>query len=78
MDTDTDEKDRGKTVEVGTTTFETTNIWYTVFDAPGHSKYVPNMIQGAAMADIAALVISARKGEFEAGFKEDGQTREHA
>jgi len=36
------------------------------------------MIQGAAMADIAALVISARKGEFEAGFKEDGQTREHA
>jgi peptide chain release factor subunit 3 len=36
------------------------------------------MIMGAAMADIAGLVISARKGEFEAGFEKDGQTREHA
>lgn len=30
------------------------------------------------MADVAALVVSARKGEFEAGFKEEGQTKEHA
>jgi len=30
------------------------------------------MIQGACMADVGALVISARKGEFEAGFKEGG------
>lgn len=30
------------------------------------------------MADVGALVISARKGEFEAGFKEGGQTKEHA
>lgn len=30
------------------------------------------------MADVAGLVISARKGEFEAGFEKDGQTREHA
>lgn len=36
------------------------------------------MIMGAAMADVAGLVISARKGEFEAGFEKDGQTREHA
>jgi len=27
---------------------------------------------GAALADIAGLVISARKGEFEAGFEKDG------
>lgn len=33
---------------------------------------------GAALADVAGLVISARKGEFEAGFEKDGQTREHA
>merc|ERR1712224_423175 len=36
------------------------------------------MIQGAAQADIGILVISARKGEFEAGFDRQGQTREHA
>ena len=36
------------------------------------------MIMGAALADLGGLVISARKGEFEAGFEKDGQTREHA
>ena len=36
------------------------------------------MIQGASQADIGALVISARKGEFEAGFEKNGQTTEHA
>jgi peptide chain release factor subunit 3 len=35
------------------------------------------MISGVAQADIAILVISARKGEFEAGFDRSGQTREH-
>lgn len=47
-------------------------------DAPGHKAYVPNMIQGVSQADIGILVISARKGEFEAGFTKSGQTREHA
>ena len=35
------------------------------------------MIMGAALADYAGLVISARKGEYEVGFEKDGQTREH-
>lgn len=48
-----------------------------MLDAPGHKNYVPNMIMGASLADYGGLVISARKGEFEAGFLNDGQTREH-
>lgn len=36
------------------------------------------MIAGAAQADFGALVVSAKKGEFESGFDLDGQTREHA
>ena len=35
------------------------------------------MIMGATLADFGGLVISARRGEFEAGFDQDGQTREH-
>jgi peptide chain release factor subunit 3 len=63
---------------VGRAHFETDNKRYTILDAPGHKNYVPNMIGGAAQADIAILVISARKGEFETGFDKGGQTREHA
>lgn len=77
MDVNEDEKAKGKTVEVGRATFDTKTKQYTVFDAPGHKNYVPNMIMGAALADFGGLVISARKGEFEAGFEKDGQTREH-
>ena len=51
---------------------------FTILDAPGHKSYVPRMIEGAAMADIAVLIISARKGEFETGFDRGGQSREHA
>lgn len=78
MDVSDEEKSKGKTVEVGRAQFDTPTKKYTIFDAPGHKNYVPNMIMGAALADVAGLVISARKGEFEAGFEKDGQTREHA
>jgi len=78
MDVSDEEKAKGKTVEVGRATFDTPTKKYTIFDAPGHKNYVPNMIMGAALADVGGLVISARKGEFEAGFEKDGQTREHA
>ena len=72
MDSSEEEKAKGKTVEVGRATFDTITKKYTLFDAPGHKNYVPNMIMGAALADVAGLVISARKGEFEAGFEKDG------
>lgn len=78
MDINDDEKAKGKTVEVGRANLKTDHMRYTVFDAPGHKNYVPDMIMGAAVSDFAALVISARKGEYEAGFQRDGQTREHA
>lgn len=77
MDVNEEEKAKGKTVEVGRATFDTKQKRWTIFDAPGHKNYVPNMIMGAALADYGGLVISAKKGEFEAGFDADGQTREH-
>ncbi|GIL59965.1 hypothetical protein Vafri_14604 [Volvox africanus] len=78
MDTNEEERVKGITVEVGRAHFETDKKRYTILDAPGHKNYVPNMIQGACQADVAILVISARKGEFETGFERGGQTREHA
>jgi len=78
MDTNEEERAKGKTVEVGRAHFDSPSKRYTILDAPGHKNYVPNMIAGACQADVGVLVISARKGEFETGFERGGQTREHA
>lgn len=77
MDTYEEEREKGKTVDIGKTSFQTPHRRFTLLDAPGHSGYIPNLLLGACQADLAGLVISAKKGEFESGFDKQGSTREH-
>ncbi len=78
MDQNDEEKEKGKTVEIGKANFVLSKKRYTILDGPGHSGFLPNLLLGACQADFACLVISAKDGEFEAGFEKSGSTREHA
>jgi len=73
MDTVKEERERGLTIDIMHRPFETNKWFFTIIDCPGHRDFVKNMITGAAQADVAILVISAKEGE---GIQE--QTKEHA
>jgi len=72
------ERERGITIDIALWKFESTKRIFTIIDAPGHRDFIKNMITGTSQADAAVLMIASGRGEFEAGFSTDGQTREHA
>lgn len=78
LDTYKDERERDMTIDLSFFKFETKKYFFTLIDCPGHRDFVKNMVTGASQADCAILVVSAKKGEYEAGIGAAGQTREHA
>jgi len=73
-----DERERGVTIDLAFQKFETNKFFYTLIDAPGHRDFIKNMITGASEADVAILIVSAKKGEEDVALGPGGQAREHA
>ncbi|MBI5045645.1 MAG: elongation factor Tu [Candidatus Niyogibacteria bacterium] len=65
-----EERQRGITISLHHSEYETAKRHYAHIDAPGHADYIKNMITGAAQMDGAVLVVSAADGPMP-------QTREH-
>ncbi|MEK7566597.1 MAG: elongation factor Tu [Patescibacteria group bacterium] len=70
IDNAPEERQRGITIALHHSEYETAKRHYAHIDAPGHADYIKNMITGAAQMDGAILVVSAVDGPMP-------QTREH-
>jgi bifunctional enzyme CysN/CysC len=56
------EREQGITIDVAYRAFTTTKRKFIVADTPGHEQYTRNMATGASTADLAVILIDARKG----------------
>ena len=65
------EREQGITIDVAYRFFATSRRAFVVADTPGHQQYTRNMATGASNAELAILLVDARKGLIE-------QTRRHA
>lgn len=65
------EREQAITIDVAYRYFSTPRRKFIIADTPGHEQYTRNMVTGASNADLAVLLVDARKGLLE-------QTRRHA
>ncbi len=65
------EREQGITIDVAYRFFATSKRKFIVADTPGHEQYTRNMVTGASTADLAVILIDARKGVLT-------QTRRHS
>ncbi len=65
------EREQGITIDVAYRFFATARRKYIVADTPGHEQYTRNMVTGASTAELAVLLVDARKGVLT-------QTRRHS
>jgi bifunctional enzyme CysN/CysC len=65
------EREQGITIDVAYRFFTTEKRKFIVADCPGHEQYTRNMITGASTADLAVILVDARKGVLT-------QTRRHS
>ena len=65
------EREQGITIDVAYRYFATARRKFIVADTPGHEQYTRNMVTGASNADLAVILIDARKGVLT-------QTRRHS